>query len=184
MTRGRPKKAGVSATPTPPAIERDAGAASSGQARRSDGDDPPVEPGRGRGTVLLFIIVVAAAMAATLPALRNGLFWDDAIVLLRQVPAMAGPEGAFFPPPGLPQFIPSYYRPVVFLTLLVDRALWGGNLLGFHLDVWLLHALTGGLFFLLMRRLMDLKEEGRPRTEEPHPADMTAERHRRLRLER
>jgi len=113
-------------------------------------------------TALLVILVVAAAMLATAPALRNGLFWDDAIVLARQVPAMGDVRGAFFPPPGLPQFIPSYYRPVVFVTLLLDRAVWGTNLFGFHFDVWLLHALTAGLFFLLMRAVLAARaEEGR-----------------------
>lgn|GEM_PF-1256450 len=98
-------------------------------------------------------------MVATSPALRNGLFWDDAIVLARQVPAMGDVRGAFFPPPGLPQFIPSYYRPVVFVTLLLDRAVWGTSLFGFHFDVWLLHALTAGLFFLLMRTLISARAE-------------------------
>ena len=102
-------------------------------------------------------------MLAAAPALRNGLFWDDAIVLTRQVPVMGGLRGAFFPPRGLPQFIPSYYRPVVFLTLLLDRAVWGTHPFGFHFDVWLLQALTAGLFFLLMRHLVaDRSRAGHP----------------------
>lgn len=115
----------------------------------------PRKSGIARGRALWGSLVVAAVAAlVSLPALHNGLFWDDAIVLARQVPAMGGVRGAFFPPAGLPQFIPSYYRPVVFLTLFLDRALWGANVFGFHLDVWLLHALTAGSFFLLMRRLI------------------------------
>src|SRR5262245_6988538 len=110
--------------------------------------------GSAAATALPLALVVAAALLATAPALRNGLFRDDAIVLSRQVPAMGSPWGAFFPPPGLPQFIPSYYRPVVFLTLLLDRALWGSRLVGFHLDVWLLHGLTAGIVFLLMRAVI------------------------------
>src|SRR5262245_58157597 len=118
------------------------------------------------GTVLPLALVAGAALFATAPALRNGLFWDDAIVLSRPVAAMGSPLGAFFPPPGLPQFIPSYYRPVVFLSLLLDRALWGSRLVGFHLNVWLLHGLTAAIVFLLMRAVIpDRQGEGSLRSQ-------------------
>src|SRR5262245_33573509 len=90
----------------PPTHPDDPASGRPAAARREPGS-PPVpcatSPARGT-TVLLFLIVVAVAMLVSSPALRNGLFWDDAIVLTRQVPAMGTVRGAFFPPPGLPQF--------------------------------------------------------------------------------
>jgi protein O-mannosyl-transferase len=47
----------------------------------------------------------------------------------------------------------SFYRPVFWLSLALDRHLWGLNPLGFHLTNLLLHWLNGLLGFLLLRRL-------------------------------
>jgi len=47
----------------------------------------------------------------------------------------------------------SFYRPLYWLSLAVDRHLWGLNALGFHLTSLCLHALNGILLFHLLRRL-------------------------------
>ena len=47
----------------------------------------------------------------------------------------------------------STYRPLFWLTLFVDRALWGLNPGGFHATNLALHLLNGNLAFLLVRRL-------------------------------
>jgi Flp pilus assembly protein TadD len=47
----------------------------------------------------------------------------------------------------------SFYRPLYWLSLSLDRHLWGLNPAGFHLTSLLLHALNGILVFHLLRRL-------------------------------
>lgn len=47
----------------------------------------------------------------------------------------------------------SFYRPLYWLSLALDRHLWGLHPAGFHLTSLLLHALNGILLFHLLRRL-------------------------------
>ncbi|HEU4635091.1 MAG TPA: tetratricopeptide repeat protein [Edaphobacter sp.] len=47
----------------------------------------------------------------------------------------------------------SFYRPLYWLSLAVDRHLWGLHASGFHLTSIFLHALNGILLFHLLRRL-------------------------------
>lgn len=98
-------------------------------------------------------IVALVAMLMSLPSLANGLFWDDAIVLERQLPAIGGVTGAFFPPVGLTEWGTLYYRPLVTVSFLIDRAIWGANPFGFHLTVLLIHALASVALFALARRI-------------------------------
>lgn len=95
------------------------------------------------------------ALLGSVPALRNGFFWDDPVILERQLPTIGGILGAFFPPTGLPLWSPAYYRPVVTLSLLVDRAVWGVRPFGYHLTVLGLHALTCALVYLLAKTVLD-----------------------------
>lgn len=88
-----------------------------------------------------------------MPAVWNGYFWDDHLVLEMQLPAIEGPSGAFFPPFRLPQWSAAYYRPLVTVSLLADAAIWGSRPFGYHLTVLALHALSCGLVFLLANLL-------------------------------
>jgi len=63
--------------------------------------------------------LVAAAFFAQ--AVGNDFFWDDTIVLDRQLPYFTGLRDAFFPPQHLRQFSEHYYRPLVFVSYLLDR---------------------------------------------------------------
>jgi Flp pilus assembly protein TadD len=45
------------------------------------------------------------------------------------------------------------YQPVTWLSLLLDRTLWGANPLGFHLVNLALHALNAALLFLVLRAM-------------------------------
>jgi hypothetical protein len=47
-----------------------------------------------------------------------------------------------------------HWAPLTWLSLALDRAVWGLDPRGFHLTSVLLHALDAGLFFLLARRLL------------------------------
>lgn len=95
------------------------------------------------------LAVVAAAIVAYLPALRNGFVWDDPLVL-RQMRAMVAWSDLVVMPPEVPAY---YYRPFIFVTYFIDRALGGETPFWFHLSVVLLHALNSVLVLRLALRL-------------------------------
>lgn len=47
----------------------------------------------------------------------------------------------------------SSYRPILWLSLALDRYLWGLSPCGFHITNLLLHWISGSLFFILLRRM-------------------------------
>ncbi len=93
----------------------------------------------------------AAVVAVFLPALRYPfLNWDDTVniadnALLR------------FDGPGLGFMLSGsrlgHWQPSTWLSLALDRALWGADPMGFHLTNVLLHAAGAVLLYLLARRL-------------------------------
>ena len=103
--------------------------------------------------ILLFIIPAAVAFAVYYGALSNGFIWDDPIVLSNQLSAFRSMKDVFFPPPGIPQFGIHYYRPIIIVTLLIDRKLWGGTPFGFHLSVVLFHVINTILVYFIARLL-------------------------------
>ncbi len=92
---------------------------------------------------------VLAALAVYLPALRNGFIWDDPLVL-QQLRAIQSLHALLVPPPIVPKF---YFRPVVFVSYLFDRAIAGETPFWFHASVVAAHVLNTLLVYLLARRL-------------------------------
>jgi tetratricopeptide (TPR) repeat protein len=80
-----------------------------------------------------------------LPALRNGFIWDDPLVL-QQLRAIRAWGDLVFMPTQIPR---SYYRPLIFVSYLIDRALGGETPFWFHLSVIGFHALNCLLVFQL-----------------------------------
>src|SRR5262245_23827597 len=93
--------------------------------------------------------VVAVAVLVYLPALRNGFIWDDPLVL-RQLRAIRTWGDLVIMPPQIPRY---YYRPLIFVSYLVDRALGGEAPFWFHLSVVAFHALNCLLVFRLAQHL-------------------------------
>lgn len=87
------------------------------------------------------------------PTLRYGLVWDDPISLFRWLPALSGWTSVFFPPGGIPQFPPDYYRPLQLLSYKLDLALGGGRIWVFHLSSVLWHAIASALVTRTAREL-------------------------------
>ncbi len=93
--------------------------------------------------------VAVIAALVYLPALRNGFIWDDPLVL-EQLRAIHGWRDLVFPPNAIPRY---YFRPLIFLSFLFDRALGGETALAFHCSVVALHALNTALVWWLGVRL-------------------------------
>ena len=92
------------------------------------------------------LIVAAVAYA---PALHNGFIWDDPLIL-EQLRAIRSLGDLLVPPPIIPHF---YFRPLIFVTYLIDRFLGGETPFWFHTSVVVFHGLNTLLVFFLARRL-------------------------------
>ena len=108
---------------------------------------------------LLPVLVVLAAAAAFLPALRDGwVGWDDPEHFLNN-PFYRGLGAAqlrwMFEGPHQGQ-----YFPFAWVTLGFDYVLWGMEACGYHLTNILLHAAGAGIFYAVSLRLL---EAGAPR---------------------
>ncbi len=95
------------------------------------------------------LVPVVAACAVYLPALRNGFIWDDPLVL-QQLRAIHSLGDLLVPPAIIPHY---YFRPLIFLSYLVDRAFGGDTPFWFHASVVAFHALNTLLVFVVGSRL-------------------------------
>ncbi|MBM4196650.1 MAG: hypothetical protein FJ197_06035 [Gammaproteobacteria bacterium] len=107
----------------------------------------------------LLAVIAVYAIAPT-----GELVWDDQIVARQQMAAVQDLGDVFVPPPDIPQWTYSYYRPVVVLSYLLDQALFGrGAAAGPHaMNVLWQLLVTLGVWSLARRLLRDAPaaEEG------------------------
>jgi len=121
-----------------------------GEARRTKADDPLTRASRWAPVLL----VAAAPLAAFAPALSHGFVsYEDRFYILDN-PLIRG-----LGPDSLRAMLTAtrggLWQPLSWLSLAVDRALWGSEAAGFHLTSLLLHAGTSVLFYLVCLRLLD-----------------------------
>lgn len=107
------------------------------------------------------LLAAGAGFVLYAATLRFGFVWDDAIVLFQQLPFFHSLADVLVPPPDIVDFQGAYYRPVVTLSYLLDRSVWGTGPFGFHFSVVLVHALNAALVTLLALRLFGDGREGR-----------------------
>jgi len=89
------------------------------------------------------------ALGVNANVLFNGFAWDDAI-------SFGDPGGAALQAPVPSQTAQPYFRPMIGWSFKLDRTIWGLNPFGYHLTVYLAHALTTWLFYLSVRLLLRL----------------------------
>lgn len=94
-------------------------------------------------------VAVVAALAVYTPSLNGGFIWDDPLVL-QQLRAIGSLRDLFILPPIIPKF---YFRPIVFATYLVDRALGGETPFWFHASVLAFHTGNVLLVWIFASRL-------------------------------
>jgi len=111
------------------------------------------EPWRGPWAWAGFALVALLVLVAFAPALRGGLLdWDDAgYVVENEAIRSLSPGTVWW---ALTQFCCNYWAPLTWLSLGLDRALWGLDPFGYHLTNNLLHAANSGLLFLVVARLL------------------------------
>lgn len=100
------------------------------------------------------LLVAAAPLAVFAPVLANGFVaYEDRFYILDN-PLIRG-----LGLDGLRAMLTAtrggLWQPLSWLSLAVDRALWGSEAAGFHLTSLLLHAGTSVLFYLVCLRLLD-----------------------------
>jgi len=97
-----------------------------------------------------FLLLIAMAAVAYLPATRGGFIWDDDRYVSEN-PALTHPAGlrAIWLRPGATD----QYYPLVFTTFWVEHRLWGTNPAGYHWVNVVLHGLNAGLLWILLMRL-------------------------------
>jgi protein O-mannosyl-transferase len=114
---------------------------------------PAMVPARNSLLLPAAIGVGILAALAYANSLVNQFVWDDQIILDRQLVAFRSLGDVFVPPPGIPQFSPDYYRPLVIASYLLDRTLGGREAVVYHCSVVAAHAVATVLVFMLAVRL-------------------------------
>jgi len=98
----------------------------------------------------LLLVPLGAAVLAYAGSFGHGFIWDDPLVL-EQLRAFHSLRDLVVTPDAVPKF---YYRPFIFLTFLLDRALGGEQPFWFHATVIGWHAAVSVLVFVLARAVL------------------------------
>jgi tetratricopeptide (TPR) repeat protein len=114
---------------------------------------------RATAALLLFLI----SFFLYLPSLRNDFVWDDIEVIQKSYHNFkASRINTILFPEAKRNKTQRYYRPIVFVSMVTDRELWGINPFGFHLSNLLLNSIsTLLLYFLLLLIFEKFSVEGK-----------------------
>lgn len=115
-----------------------------------------------------FLAVCAITFFCFIPDLSNGLLnWDDTGYILDNVQirtlSFETVTWAFT------EYYCNYWAPLTWLSLALDYAVWGTDPFGYHLTNNIIHALNGGLFFLISLALLTRYAASRPGAPAPGP---------------
>jgi len=98
-------------------------------------------------TATYTVLVIFASFLIYLPTVRSGFIWDDIGLLTTPLTSGKDPYSFFFQGR-------IYYRPLLYLSLAVDFAIWHLNAFGYHLANIVFHSLNSLLVFQICRRLL------------------------------
>jgi tetratricopeptide (TPR) repeat protein len=96
-------------------------------------------------SLLLFIV----SLGVYIPSLRNDFVWDDVETIEQSYYSYnASSIGYMFVPPVKKTKDALYYRPLIYASMVLDKAIWGVSAFGFHLTNIVLNALSTVLMYL------------------------------------
>lgn len=101
-----------------------------------------------------WLVLIALGIAVRAPALRGEFIWDD-LELIARNPLIRSPLFVIeaFRHYLFPGAYSGHYRPVQTVSYIFDYFWWNQDTLGFHATNILLHVVSGGLLFALLRKL-------------------------------
>lgn len=112
-----------------------------------------MKPGRERGAALAGAALFAATALLYAPLLSHGFVdYDDPANILRN-PWLGRFDAAALSWP-FRAVLGGHFQPLSWLSLSLDKALWGAHAGGFHLTSLLLHAASAAVLFVLLRGLL------------------------------
>lgn len=101
-----------------------------------------------RGLAAIFLFLFSFGVFA--PSLRNDFVWDDIKVIQNSSHSLKASRVSSMLIPRVEKSKKQrYYRPVVFASMVLDRAVWGISPFGFHLSNTLFHSVSTVLFYLM-----------------------------------
>jgi len=102
---------------------------------------------KAQAALLLFLI----SFFVYTPSLRNDFVWDDIEVIEKSYHSFkASRINTVLFPKANENKRQRYYRPVIFVSMVIDRQLWGITPFGFHLSNILLNSISTILFYFAM----------------------------------
>lgn len=104
-----------------------------------------------RKTWLVSLLLFLVSLGVYLPSLRNSFVWDDVETIERSYYMYkASSIGYMFMPPEKEAKEALYYRPLIYASMVMDKALSGVSAFGFHLSNIFFNALSAVLMYLLV----------------------------------
>jgi tetratricopeptide (TPR) repeat protein len=100
--------------------------------------------------VALFLFLLSFSVFT--PSLKNGFVWDDVETIERSYFSFKASRIAsivFTENKGKQKVASYYYRPIFFISMVVDKDMWGVSPFGFHLSNLIFHSVSTVLFYFL-----------------------------------
>ena len=108
---------------------------------------------RKRWLVSLLFFLIAGGVY--IPSLRNEFVWDDVETIENSYYALnASRIGSVTVPPPAENKEALYYRPLIYISMVLDKGIWGVSDFGFHLSNIVFNALSTVFFYLLVLLLL------------------------------
>jgi len=110
-----------------------------------------------RKTWLVSLLLFLISLGVYSPSLRNSFVWDDMETIEQSYYLYkASSIGYMFMPPEKEAKEALYYRPLIYASMVLDKALWGVSSFGFHLSNVVSNALSVVLMYLFVLLLLGL----------------------------
>ncbi|MGB7292700.1 MAG: hypothetical protein WBD99_11050, partial [Thermodesulfobacteriota bacterium] len=102
-----------------------------------------------KATAALLLFLISFFLYS--PSLRNDFVWDDIEVIQKSYHSFkASRINTILLPEAKQNKTQRYYRPIIFVSMVTDRGLWGINPFGFHLSNLLLNSISIMLLYFLL----------------------------------